>query len=140
MKKIIILSCLISLALLILGSFAAGGASAKTSEFRATAYPTITPYVPPEVNVWIPVSFIIADRGKYGGVVRTATIRDTPSIFGKALGNLYPGTVVSCDYAKQIGADVWCRMSAQGGYRGDVEYEWWTALYYNGTWFTDWRP
>jgi hypothetical protein len=109
--------------------FATSPAKAENN-LATTPQPTITTVPTAEIHLWYIFQVEIAYRGVSGGVVKTATMRDKPSIYGATLGALNPYTKWWCDIYVTEGQNVWCKMSAQDAY---------IPLKYNGVYYTDWR-
>ena len=103
-----------------------------TPTFTSTPSPTVTASVTPTSAVLIAFDVTISYRGKdTKGVIKILNVRDQPSIYGLTIANLYPYSVWTIEEAIPIQNEIWGRLAFQNAY---------IPLYYNGVYYTSWRP
>ena len=105
---------------------ASSAGATQTQTKTPTPWVSLTPFPTPMTADLIYI-------GEFKILTRTVTIRDAPSINGKAVGSAYPGSTWVFDfppYQNPATGDVWWKVASQ---------EYWMALKYNGRYFSTWH-
>ena len=112
----------------------AGVVISQVDSAKAMLAPTRTPTPWASLTPFpTPLTADLIYIGQFKILSRTVTIRDAPSINGKAVGSAYPDSTWVFDfppYQNPVTGDVWWKVASQ---------EYWMALKYNGRYFSTWH-